>query len=65
MHLINCKINSILTWSANFVISEVNRVTAFGIADTKLFVPVVTLSTQDNAKLPEKLNLFKWFQNKS
>ena len=28
----------------------------FTIADTKLYVPVVTLSTQDNAKLLEQLN---------
>ena len=29
--------------------------TTFSITDTKLYVPVVTLSTQDNAKLPEQL----------
>ena len=29
--------------------------TKFTVTDTKLFVPVVTLSTQDNAKLLEKL----------
>ena len=33
----------------------VNEVTAFAITDTKLFVPVVTLSTQDNEKLLEQL----------
>ena len=27
----------------------------FSITDTKLYVPVVTLSTQDNAKLLEEL----------
>ena len=27
----------------------------FGITDTKLYVPVVTLSTQDNAKLLQQL----------
>ena len=32
-----------------------NQETAFAIADTKLYVPVVTLSTQDNAKLLQKL----------
>ena len=55
MHLINCKINLILTWSANCVISKVNRVTTFAITDTKLYGPVVTLSTNDNAKLLQKL----------
>ena len=49
--LINCEINLILTWSANRVISEGNRVTTFAITDTKLYVLVVTLSTQDNTKL--------------
>ena len=44
--LINCEINLILTWSANCVISS---------TDTKLYVPVVTLSTDDNAKLPQQL----------
>ena len=29
----------------------------FAITDTKLFVPVVTLSTQDNAKLRQQLKL--------
>ena len=51
MPLINCEINLILTWSENGVISSATRITKFKIADTKLYVPVVTLSTQDNAKL--------------
>ena len=33
----------------------VNQGTTFTITDTKLYVPVVTLSTQDNAKLLEQL----------
>ena len=51
--LINCEINAILTWSANFVISNAaaNQATTFAITDIKLYVPVVTLSTDDNAKL--------------
>ena len=51
--LINCEINLILTWSANCVISSAaaNQAATFAISDTKLYVPVVTLSTQDNAKL--------------
>ena len=31
-----------------------NQGTTFSITDTKLYVPVVTLSTQDNAKLLEQ-----------
>ena len=49
--LINHEINLILTWSANCIISEVDRVTAFATRDIKLYVPVVTLSTQENTKL--------------
>ena len=51
MPLTNCEINLILTFSANYIISEGDRVTTFVITDTKLFVSVVTLSTQDNTKL--------------
>ena len=37
-----------------------NQVPTFTITDTKLYVPAVTLSTQDNAKLLEQLkSVFK------
>ena len=49
--LINCEINLILTWSSKCVLSNDAKATTFAITDTKLFVPVVTLSTQDNAKI--------------
>ena len=55
MPLINCTINLILTYLANCVISEVDRVTAFTITDTRLYVQVVTLSTNDNAELLQQL----------
>ena len=53
MPLIDCEINLMLTWSKNCIISNAaaNQETTFGITDTKLYVPVVTLSTQDNEKL--------------
>ena len=54
MLLINCWISHILNWSANCVTSSgtvANQATLFAITDTKCYVPVVTLSTQDNAKL--------------
>ena len=38
MSLIDCKINFNLTWPANYVISEVSRITTFVITDTKLYV---------------------------
>ena len=58
MPLINCEVNLILTWSRNCVIvssKEANQNATFAITDTKLYVPVVTLSTQDNAKLLQQL----------
>ena len=58
MPLINCEINLILTWSTNCVIVPVkiaNQNVTFQITDTKLYVPVVTLSTQDNSKLLHQL----------
>ena len=53
MPSINCEMNLILTWSANCVISNAatNQTTGFSITDIKLCVSIVTLSTQDNAKL--------------
>ena len=54
MPLINCEVNLILTWSANCVIiytNVANQNPTFEITETKLYVPVVTLSAQDNAKL--------------
>ena len=32
------------------------KVTTFEVTDTKFYVPVVPLSTQDNAKLSQPLN---------
>ena len=55
MPLINCEVNLILTWSPTCVISSANGETKFKITETKLYVPVVTLSTQDNAKLLQQL----------
>ena len=53
MSLINCVINIFLTWSA--VISSATGETKFAVADSKLDVLVVTLSTQDIAKLLKPL----------
>ena len=54
MHLINCEVNLILTWSSTCVIvstNNANQNARFAITDTKIYVPLVTLSTQENAKL--------------
>ena len=55
MPLINCEVNLILTWSKDCVITNSQDEEKFAITETKLYVPVVTLSTQDNAKLLEQL----------
>ena len=56
MPLINCKINLILTWSAVIVSTVVvNQGATFGITDTKLYVPVLTLLAEDNVKLLDQL----------
>ena len=54
MSLINCEINLILTWSGNyFMIANpvANQIPVFALTDTRLYNPVVSLSTQYNAKL--------------
>ena len=56
--LINCEVELILDWWANYVIiykNVENQVPTFRITETNLCVPVVTLSTQDNAKLLPQL----------
>ena len=58
MPLINCEVNLILTWSLTCVLiatSIPNRNATFAITDTKLYVPVVTLSTQENTKFFQQL----------
>ena len=51
MPLINCEINLILTWSSTCFITNSNGAGNFTITDTKLYVPVVTLSKQNIAEL--------------
>ena len=54
MPLINCEIELILTWSTGCIIiytDVANQGPTFTITETNLYVPVVTLSTQGNAKL--------------
>ena len=51
MSLINCEISLILTWSKNCVILSATEATEFVITDTKLYVHVIVLSTENNIKL--------------
>ena len=55
MTLINCEVNLILTRSRDCVITNSGGEGKFAITKSKLYVPVVTLSTQDNAKLLQQL----------
>ena len=55
MPLINCEVNLILTWSKDCVITNSTGEGKFAITETKLYVPVVTLSTKDNEKLLQQL----------
>ena len=55
MPLINCEINPILTWPSTCVITNSTGAGTFVKTEIKLYVPVVILSTQDNAKLLQQL----------
>ena len=50
MPLINCKVELSLKWYERCLLTTANTAT-FKITDAKLYVPTVTLSVQDNAKL--------------
>ena len=55
MPLINSEANLILTWSSTCVMTNSTGAGIFAITDTRLYVPVVTLSTQENTKLRQQL----------
>ena len=58
MPLINCEVNLILTWASSCVLivtSIPNQNATFAITNTKLYVPVVTLLTQENTKFLQQL----------
>ena len=67
MPLINCKIHLELNWNNNSVMygadtyaagidNANNRETTSKITSTKLYVPIVTLSTKVNVNLTKQLN---------
>ena len=58
MPLVNCEVELILNWSGNCVIiytNVINQFPTFTITETNFYVPVVTLSTQNNEKLLPQL----------
>ena len=60
MSLINCKIKLNLTWKKECVLSNQDVAAVFIINNTKMYVPVVTLSKEDNKDFIEQQN--KGFQ---
>ena len=70
MPLINCEAELILTWSKDCVITNSTGEGKFKITEAELYIPIVTLSTEDNAKLlPQLKSRFKriinWNKNES
>ena len=75
MPLINCKLELSLSWDINCVLSNLHEASNFTITDTKIYVPIVTLSIEDNKKLskllsegfkrPVYLNKYKIIPNKT
>ena len=78
MSLINCEINLVLTWYENCVLTDIITQAANpnadlaipAITDTKLYLPVVTLSIEDDNKFLEQLKsrfkrTTKWNKNRS
>ena len=55
MTSVNCEGNPILAWPSTCLITNSTGAERFTITDTKLYALVVTLSTQDNAKLLQQL----------
>ena len=55
MPLINCKIHFELSWTKDFVLANTNADTTFKITNTKLHIPIVTLSSKSNVKLVKLL----------
>ena len=60
MPLINCKIKLNLTWKKECVLSNQDVAAVFIINNTKMYVPLVTLSKEDNKDFIEQQN--KGFQ---
>ena len=56
MPLINCKVYLELNWIENCILSKAGDSARFEITDTKLHVPIVTLSTKDSENLTKQLS---------
>ena len=56
MPLINCRVELSLTWSENCILTSLARNSTFTITDAKFYIPIVTLSIEDNAKFTKLLS---------
>ena len=56
MQLINCEVFFELNWIEDCILSSAGNTVKFAITDTKLHVPIVTLSTKDSPNLAKQLN---------
>ena len=56
MPLINYKVEISLRWIENCILSNSGTDATFKITDAKLYIPIVTLSSEDNVKLSKLLS---------
>ena len=55
MPLVSCRVELSLSWNENCILTSFAGNTTFTITDAKLYVPVVILSAEDNARLTKLL----------
>ena len=63
MPLINCKVYLELNWIEDCILSSAGDSAKFAIADAKLHVPIVTLSTKDSPSLTKQLKRSVYWNN--
>ena len=56
MPLINCRVELSLSWNENCILTGSAGNSTFTITDAKLYIPVVPLSIEHNAKLTKLLS---------
>ena len=56
MPLVNCRVELSLPWNKNCILTSVAINSTFTIPDAKHYIPVVTLSIEDNSKLTKLLS---------
>ena len=56
MPLINCKVELSSKWIKNCILSSAGTAATFKITDVKLYIPILTLKTEDNTNLSKLLS---------